>query len=148
MAFLACYVDLGSRRFYAARRVVNLSGDTLDHCTPHYVFVYVERDRADNFPLPFLHSLSAVMKENRLIGPPLLFIGDRCRIQDFLSVAAPRKLTGNYRQLPKEIDPHSSFTDYRKFISSPEMVIMNNCDKNTLGAWNRKLMCKKMIVII
>lgn len=74
MAFPACYVDLGSRRFYAARRVVNLSGDTLDHCTPHYVFVYVERDRADNFPLPFLHSLPAVNERKPANWAPLLFI--------------------------------------------------------------------------
>lgn len=45
-SLLSYTVDLGSRSFYATRRVVNLSGDILDHCTPHYIFVYVERDRA------------------------------------------------------------------------------------------------------
>lgn len=41
---LSCAVD-PLPALHVARRVVNLSPDILDHCTPHYVFVYVRGDR-------------------------------------------------------------------------------------------------------
>lgn len=53
-----------------SRPVVNLFQDILDHCTPHYVFVYVRGgSSADNFPFPLCHfCVPRALKERRMAG--------------------------------------------------------------------------------
>lgn len=64
-----CAVDpLSTASLLFSWPVVNLFQDILDHCTPHYVFVYVRGgSSADNFPFPLCHfCVPRALKERRM----------------------------------------------------------------------------------